>query len=239
MPLMDHFSPPLNRTHPWRSFHGAWAATIARLLNQGVLPDGYYAMPLVGQEGPVEIDVATLQDGKAATNGLTNGLTWTVPEPDLTVLVDLPVADDLEVQVLTDDGDPRLIAAIELLSPRNKDRPLARDAFVLKCIGYLESGSSVIVVDTVTTRRADLIAEILSRFDTEWTPSQAGLSATAFRTVAGAGDHRELQVWQSLLAIGEFLPTLPLWIDSDFYVPLELETSYRTTCDDLRIRRAD
>ena len=25
MPLLDHFTPPLSRTHPWRSFHGAWA----------------------------------------------------------------------------------------------------------------------------------------------------------------------------------------------------------------------
>ena len=47
MPLLDHFNPPLNRTHPWRSFHGAWAAAMARLLNQGVLPPGYYAVPLV------------------------------------------------------------------------------------------------------------------------------------------------------------------------------------------------
>jgi hypothetical protein len=33
MPLRDHFNPPLSRTHPWRGFHGAWAAAIARLLN--------------------------------------------------------------------------------------------------------------------------------------------------------------------------------------------------------------
>ena len=64
MPLLDHFNPPLNRTHPWRSFHGAWAAAIARLLNQGVLPPGYYAVPLVDRDGPIEIDVAALrQDG--------------------------------------------------------------------------------------------------------------------------------------------------------------------------------
>jgi hypothetical protein len=47
MPLLDHFNPPLSRTHPWRSFHGAWAAAMARLLNRGVLPTGYYAVPLV------------------------------------------------------------------------------------------------------------------------------------------------------------------------------------------------
>ena len=58
MPLLDHFNPPLNRTHPLRSFHGAWAAAMARMLNQGVLPSGYYAVPLVDRGGPVEIDVA-------------------------------------------------------------------------------------------------------------------------------------------------------------------------------------
>src|SRR5258708_2053707 len=29
MPLLDHFNLPLNRTHPWRSFHGTWAAAMA------------------------------------------------------------------------------------------------------------------------------------------------------------------------------------------------------------------
>jgi hypothetical protein len=56
MPLLDDFNPPLNRMHPWRSFHGAWAAAVARLLNKGVLPPGYYAVPLVDRDGPIEIE---------------------------------------------------------------------------------------------------------------------------------------------------------------------------------------
>src|SRR5204863_6552861 len=62
MPLLDHFAAPLNRTHPWRSFHGAWAAAMARLLNQGILPAGHYAVPLIDREGPIEIDVAALRE---------------------------------------------------------------------------------------------------------------------------------------------------------------------------------
>ena len=69
--------------------------------------------------------------------------------------------------MFADDGDPRLTAAIELLSPRNKDRPQARQAFAVKCVGYLQQGSSVVVVDTVTTRRADLNAAILSLLGVE------------------------------------------------------------------------
>jgi hypothetical protein len=35
---------------------------MARLLNQGVLPPGYYAVPLVDRDGPIEIDVAALRE---------------------------------------------------------------------------------------------------------------------------------------------------------------------------------
>src|SRR5579872_5380277 len=120
MPLLDHFNPPLNRTHPWRSFHGAWAAAMARLLNQGVLPAGYYAVPMVDRDGPIEIDVAALrQDGTLAPpGGEATPQTWTAPTPGLSVAIELPAADAVEVQVFADDGDPRLTAAIELVSPR-------------------------------------------------------------------------------------------------------------------------
>jgi hypothetical protein len=125
---------------------------MARLLNQGVLPSGYYAVPLVDRDGPIEIDVATLRDQEAlgfAQNGESQ--TWMAPAPALAVAVDLATVDGVEVQVFADDGDPRLAAAVELLSPRNKDRPAARQAFAVKCVGYLQQGSSVVVVDTVTT----------------------------------------------------------------------------------------
>src|SRR5207237_5384476 len=97
MPLLDHFNPPLSRTHPWRRFHGAWAAAMARLLNQGVLPAGYYAVPLVDRDGPVEIDVAALP--------------WTPPAPALAVAVELGAVDGAAVQVFAGEGRPRLAAA--------------------------------------------------------------------------------------------------------------------------------
>src|SRR5262249_34263331 len=164
MPLLAHFNPPLSRTHPWRSFHGAWAAAMARLLNHGVLPPGYYAVPLVDRDGPIKIDVAALreQEAPAPAGGAVAPKTWTPPAPGLAVAVELPAVDEVEVQVFADDGDPRLAAAVELLSPRNKDRPQSRQAFAVKCVGHLQQGSSVVVGDTVTTRRADLNAAILS-----------------------------------------------------------------------------
>src|SRR5205807_6969429 len=95
MPLLDHFNPPLSRTHPWRSFHGAWAAAIARLLNQGVLPSGYYAVPLMDRDGLIEIDVAALREHETPVRegGTVAAQTWAAPAPGLAVAVELPAAD--------------------------------------------------------------------------------------------------------------------------------------------------
>jgi hypothetical protein len=242
MPLLDHFNPPLNRTHPWRGFHGAWAAAMARLLNQGVLPPGYYAVPLVDRAGPIEIDVATLreQDPPVPTGATSVTQPWTPLEPAITVAVELPADDGALVQVFADDGDPRLAAAVELVSPRNKDRPQARQAFAVKCVGYLQQGSSVVVVDTVTTRRADVNAAILSLLGvaTSLSAPPSGLSAVSYRVADREEGSQQLLLWPEPLALGQPLPTLPLWIAADFSVPLDLEASYQTTCTDLRIRQA-
>ena len=241
MPLLDHFNPPLNRTHPWRSFHGAWAAAMARLLNDGILPPGYYAVPLVDFDGPVEIDVAALR-GHGATVAAVESAptpTWTAPAPGAAVVVEMPAVDAVEVQVFADDGDPRLTAAVELVSPRNKDRPQARRAFAVKCVGYLQQGSSVVVVDTVTTRRANMHEEILALLNVaEAVATPAGLSAVSYRAPGREGEEQQLQLWPAALALGQPLPTHPLWIATDFSVPLDLEASYRTACTDLRIRQA-
>lgn len=234
MPLLDHFHPPLSRTHPWRGFHGAWAAAMARLLNAGVLPPGYYAVPFLDRDGPVEIDVAALREFAPA--GGDGAQLWTPPDPGQAVAVEWPDADDVRVEVLTDDGDPRLAAAVELVCPRNKDRPRAREAFAAKCAGHLRRGCGVVVVDAVTTRRADLHADLLAALGAESVAAKSGASsAVSYRSVGhdGAG---QLLAWPAALEIGRPLPTLPLWLGADLAVPLDLEASYTTACVDLRIR---
>jgi hypothetical protein len=240
MPLLDHFVPPLSRTHPWRGFNSAWASAIARHLNRGILPAGYYAIPNVELDTPIEIDVATLQEHQAESGLPDSGTSlWTPPEPALTVALDYTSLELVEVQVLFDEDGPRLSAAIELVSPSNKDRPAERRAFAVKCVSYLHHGSSVIVVDCVTTRRTQLHDEIVGLLKSEeggWkSPTQ--LYAVAYHAMK-VEEQRRLQVWPEALALGSALPRLPLWLGSDVCVPLDLEATYLATCDDLRIRQA-
>ncbi|HEV3435785.1 MAG TPA: hypothetical protein VG122_00405 [Gemmata sp.] len=181
MPLLDHFNPPLSRTHPWRGFHGAWAAAIARLLNSGVLPPGYYAVPFLDRDGPVEVTDPV--DGSGTPQP------WIPPTPGLAIAVEWPAADDVRVEVLTDDGDPQLAAAVELVSPRNKDRPRAREAIAAKYADHLRRGCGLVVIDVVTTRRGDLRADLLAALEVG--SKEAGremLSATSYRSVGCDGE---------------------------------------------------
>jgi hypothetical protein len=210
---------------------------MARLLNQGVLPSGYYAVPFIDHDGPVEIDVAALKE-KDATDARATSTQWSPESPALAVAIDPPIFDSVRVDVMTDDGDPRLAAAIELVSPRNKDRATARQAFAAKCASVVQHGSGLVVVDAVTTRRSDLHAPImiaLGAANAEYGPSDP--SAISYRATMSNGE-AEVQVWMSPLVVGKPLPTVPLWIASDLAVPLDLEASHAAACEDVRIRPA-
>src|SRR4051812_21868032 len=135
MPLLDHFHPPLSISHPWKGFHSAWANAITNHLND-VLPDGYYAIPEVPLGDQIEIDVASLEqagNGTAARSG-TATVAWAPPQ--LTAIVDFARVQGVEIHVFQDSGGPQLRAAIELVSPANKDRPRSRLTFAGKCVGY-------------------------------------------------------------------------------------------------------
>lgn len=240
MPLLDHFHPPLSRTHPRRAFHGAWAAAMARWLNAGVLPPGYYAVPVLDRAGPIEIDVAAMRDSSTHQPAPDAGETqpWTPPEPELALAVEWPAADGVRVEIYSDDGDPRPAAAVELVSPGNKDRTITREAFTSKCVDYLRRGCGLVVVDVVTTRKANLSGELLTALGADSIPAAAALSAVSYRSLGREGDG-QLQAWPAALEVGQTLPTVPLWLGGEAAVPLDLEASHSAACTDLRIRHGE
>ncbi len=52
--------------------------------------------------------------------------------------------DVVEVRVYNASGGRTRVGAIELISPANKDRPEARDAFVAKCESLLAAGPVIL-----------------------------------------------------------------------------------------------
>lgn len=243
MPLRDHFRPPVSDRASWEALHGAWPVTIVYDLNKR-LPARYTASPRVRLGTAFELDVAatdlyasSVQSvGAADSNGGVATAVWAPAEPTLAIETDLPGQPEYEVRVF-DNERRRVVAAVEFVSPGNKDRPEHRRTFAAKCAALLKEGISVTVVDPVTTRKANLYAELLDLLgetDPAVSPAPPPLYAAACRWRED-GERWRLEVWAQTLVVGRPLPTLPLWLAQDLAVPLELETTYEETCRGLRI----
>jgi hypothetical protein len=132
---------------------------------------------------------------------------------------------------------PQLVAAIELVSPANKDGESHRRAFSTKCAGYLAQGVAVMVVDVVTSRSGNLHADVLrllGRGSDTGLPDDAELYAVAYRPVVRAGAEL-IEVWPAALAVGHELPTLPLALDAELCLPIDLEAAYTAACNRRRL----
>jgi len=204
-----------------------------------ILPDRYVAEPRVHLGSQVEVDVATFDrlPGEASGLGFGDRGAWAPAAPTMAVETELADADEYEVRVYDAEHDRRLVAAVEIVSPGNKDRPESRGQFVAKCAALLRQRVSVVLVDVVTARDFNLYAELL-----EWVGERdPAIGDDPPSTYAVAcrwrprGASRWLEAWNRPLAVGRPLPVLPLWLNDDLAVPLDLEASYEQTCRDLRI----
>jgi hypothetical protein len=250
MPLHDHFHPPLLNRKSWEGFHSGWAFLIAQRLNGTLLSQGYESESQIHVGTQIEIDVATHEENRGpslfGTNGSNGNIATEVqiyapPVPPITGVVAFSDADLFEVRIYKTDGVWKLVAAIELVSPANKDRPSTRRAFATEVASYLQKGISIVVVDIVTSRLANLhdeLVELLHLPDIFDWQSSSGLSAIAYRAVrekAGEAEAERFDVWPFQLSLGEALPTVPLWLSPELAVPLELEQTYANACQSLRI----
>jgi hypothetical protein len=242
--LRDHFRSPLDDMRHWEGFHATWPVMIVSLLRHK-LPSRYFAEPRVHPASSAEIDVATFEkEGEnvlAADNGRNDGgiatAVWAPPRPTLTVVSDLPVQPVYEVRVYDEKRHSRLVAAVEIVSPGNKDRPENRAAFVAKCAGLFQERVSVVIVDVVTTRTQNLYAELLDligKSDPSLQPEPPPLYVTACR-MTKRDNEWNLETWLQTLDLDRALPTVPLWLADNFAVPLELNESYEQSCSILNI----
>jgi hypothetical protein len=240
VPLLDHFHPPLAEERHWDGFHSKWANVLVDDLNERLLPPGYFAEPHVHQGPRVEIDAATFAANGAAARAGEAAVslavkTWTPPAPQLTVPA--VFAETFEVQVINTDAGPRLVAAIELVSPANKDRAEKRQAFAVKCASYLMQGVSLIVVDVVTSRHANLhdeLVRLLPDGGAALFPGTPFLYAAAYRPIR-RDQNDQYDIWLSALALGQRLPTLPLALNGELCLPIDLEATYTESCRKLRL----
>ncbi len=240
MPLRDHFDSPVNDRHSWDSFHAMWPANIVRQLFD-ILPAGYVSAPGVHFGKNVEIDIAAFENdgtGEVSTDFGSGGTaTAAPPQPTQTLEADLSEQDEFEVRIYDTERQRELVAAIEIVSPANKDRPDHRRAFAAKVAALLQKGVCVSVVDLVTPREFNLYSELLDligRRDPTVSEPPQHLYAVTLRARPDA-PRPLLDVWFYPMELGAPLPTLPVWLSPELRVLLPLEAGYEETCRLLHI----
>ena len=141
-------------------FHTYWMTEIAVLLRH-TLPPPYQV--LLGSSPRMAIGGTRHRPDVGVANGThphTPTAAGAVREPD----AEVPVAtldEELTVQV---ERNGRLVAAIEFISPRNKDRPDSRDYYTTRYLSYLHHGVHLLLVDV---HRRPLAFSFPQRFATE------------------------------------------------------------------------
>jgi hypothetical protein len=248
MPLLDYFHPPLLGTRHWESFHARWASGLADRLESDLLPEGYFVEVQLHVGAKIEVDIGAfdrdflsreeLKAEESASSVATLSAppkVWTPPAADLSFPAIFP--DVFEVLVFKEEGGSTLVGAVELVSPGNKDRPEARRAFASKCSSYLQAGVGLAIVDVVTNRLANLHDELIDLFelgDSFKMPGGSPIYATAYRPFR-RGSEEAIDAWLSPLAVGELLPTIPLFLRAGPCLPLELEATYADLCRRARL----
>jgi hypothetical protein len=221
MPLHDWAATP-----GWDGVHQLWIVELLHWL-KARLPAGYRAYigttPTFAIGGPTEDcpDVGVRE--------------WPPPVIDPETPVDPADEPDVEIAVATLSGEKalfverqgRLVAAVELVSPRNKDRVSACAAYTGTYLGYLLKGVHLLLVDVhrrpLRFSFADRIAEEL-HLDQPACPSPFAIGYRVGEPAPNGG--RFLALWRRALTVGAPLPPLRLPLSVNEFVLVDLEQTY-------------
>jgi Protein of unknown function (DUF4058) len=214
----------------WDSVHPFWLAYLVEWI-QPRLPEGYKAflggvpaLTVASGNGKPDVGVRQVRPGPPAEEGATD---TAVLEPDLEASVAIRLEPQPAVHI---DFHGQLIAAIELVSPRNKDRAEAKETYTSRYLGYLRLGVHLMLIDVLPRPKgfsfADAIAAGLG-MDLEPLPPPF---AAAYRVgeVVPVGEEMGslLGLWRRPLRVGQPLPALPLPLTVHRAIVIDLEETY-------------
>jgi Protein of unknown function (DUF4058) len=233
MPLHDWTNRP-----GWEGVHHLWIAELLRWIKPR-LPEPYRAFigsaPLLAIGGPAQRpDVGVRRGPVDPTSVLHRGT-------DLTNQGLVPVEPDQELAVATlDPGTAvfvefqgRLVTAVEVISPRNKDRPVSRSAYLCRYVSYLVDGVHLVLVDVHRRPLQFSFADAIARELDVAGPSLPSPSAVSYRVGEPApGGGRMLAIWRRALTAGEPLPSIPLTLTDELAVSIDLERTYQDAAAD-------
>jgi hypothetical protein len=215
----------------WDSVHPLWLTYLLEYVQER-LPEGYKAFlggvpSLTVDTGHGKPDVSVRQWGlEPAAETVTSGTG--VLEPDLEASVAFRLDPQRAVHI---DFHGQLIAALEIVSPRNKDRADAKETYANRYLGYLRLGVHLLLVDVLPRPKGFSFSDAITGGLGMELPPLPPPFAAAYRVgeVVPVGDEMGSLVglWRRELQVGEPLPTLPLSLTVHRYIVIDLEETYQ------------
>lgn len=215
-------------------FHHSWIEELQRVLNRGLLPADYYALAeqITGRLGPDVLTLRTPMDrGSSRDNG---GVTMTAAPPKVRFHARAEAgryAAKAKAVVVRHRSKHDVVAMLEIVSSGNKDSQRALAAFVNKAEDALQAGIHLLIVDLFPPSARDPQgihrAIWADREDTFVFDGDRPLTCVSYL----AGECPEAFVEPT--AVGQMLPEMPLFLTTDLYVPVPLETAYQSAWDAL------
>jgi hypothetical protein len=217
-------------------FHHEWISAIGRALN-GRLPRDYYALAeqVAGAFGP---DVLTLANGLPAPGAHRDdplpesndegsiAVATAAPKVRFTLSEDMAYKKLKRVVVRHVSGD-RVVAIVEIVSPGNKSSQGAFDEFVSKACRLMDAGVHLLILDLYPPGPRDPNGMPGAIWD-EISKNPFILPAEQPLTFASYVADIERRALIEVAAVGETLPDMPLFFNSERYVNVPLEKTYQT-----------
>ena len=229
-------------------FHQRWIGDITHILNQGLLPPQYYALAeqqgagfepdvltLKASVGPQQSDDATERPEPRGPDDGNEAGGVIVAEPRVRIRAET----DLEffrrkqnvVAVRHVSGD-QLVAIVEIVPKRNKAGRKAFDDFVRKTAEFLEHRVHLLILDLQPPTPRDpqgihgAIWDAVAGVE-YLRPADKLLTLAAYESGAG------VRAFIELIAVGDTLIDMPLFLEPGRYVDVPLEQTYQTAFDDV------
>ena len=216
----------------FHAFHHEWISELSRALNGGLLPGEYYALPeqVAAGFGP---DVLTLQGGSAddpgrSGNGDIGGTATALrnrPQTRFTAETEAEFYRRKKSSVVVrHTSNDRIVAIIEIMSPGNKSNRHAFQAFLDKACELLEHRIHLLIVDPLPRGPRDpngvhgAIWEQVQ--DDPFRPSlDQPLTLVAYEC------DLTTRAYIELVAVGQPLPDMPLFLEPNGCVMVPLEAT--------------
>lgn len=221
-------------------FHHEWISALSRALNAGVLPPEYYALDdqVAGGLGPDVLTPGQVRttDGSDGGNGAahsaegSNGailLATAPPQVRFTAeaKMEQPPRKRSRIAIRHVSGD-RVVCMIEIVSPGNKNTQHALHAFVGKILELLDAGVHLMIVDLFPPGARDPQG-IHGAIWSEVAEDEFQMPNDKPLTLASYSSGEVKRAYIEPVAVGDVLPSMPLFLEPELYVPAPLETTYQ------------